>query len=171
MYGDSAECVDLLLKAGADVNATDIKACTVLFQGEEFHFRWSHHPTLVKCIKRVLRAGIKINIRGSSEITALTSFVKYLNIFATRATKRDEEFAMLLFAAGDTLDESKIKHVPDYLKPSAEVSLMNICRGTIRKHLLQIGDINLFLRIPKLGLPAMLCQRMMMKKNEEMSIK
>ena len=56
------------------------------------------------------------------------------------------------------MDENRVIEVPDYLKPSVEIRLMNICREAIRKHLLQMSDVNLFSRIPKLGLPTMLSQ-------------
>ena len=59
----------------------------------------------------------------------------------------------MLFAAGESVDQTKVKKVPHYLKPSAEIYLKNICRETNRKHLLQMNDVNLFVRVPQLGLP------------------
>ena len=151
VHTGSVKCVDLLLKAGADVNVTDNAGATVLFHGQ-----WGLHPTLPKCIKRVLRENIKVNVRSGHryEVTVLT----YLKSLHLSSNKPEEEFAMLLFAAGDTLDETEVEHIPEYLKPTDEVSIMNICRGAIRKHLLQISDINLFPRIPKLGLPSVMSQ-------------
>ena len=62
----------------------------------------------------------------------------YARCKTTNDDQLEREFVMLLFAAGETVDESKVKNVPDYLKQSEEISLMNICRVTIRKHLLQM---------------------------------
>ena len=155
----SVKRVELLIKEGADVNITDAMGETLLFQWKDMIGR--RYPTILKCIKIILHEGIKVNVRGSRGMTALTCFVKSLDFSPYKSatqTKHEKEFAMLLFAAGDTLDESKVTYMPEYLKPSAEVNLMNICRAAIRKHLLQISDINLFPRIPKLGLPSMLCQ-------------
>ena len=63
---------------------------------------------------------------------------------------------MLFFAAGETVDESNIREVSEYLSLSAEISLMNICRETIRKHLLPMSDVNLFVRVPRLPLPRLM---------------
>ena len=108
----SVQCVDLLLNTGADVNVTDHRGATVLFQGEE-----SQHPSLLKCIKRVLHEGIKVNMRSGRflhEMTALTYFVGFLNLSPNKSATEamhEEEFTMLLFAAGDTLDETKVKQI------------------------------------------------------------
>ena len=128
----SVECVEVLVKAGADVNITDYMGDTVIFQDPA-----TISPMLLECIKIVLREGIKINVRSSrgfEEPTALTYFSEYLEFYPHKSTTKanlEEEFAMLLFAAGDALDETKVKHIPHYLKPSAQVSLMSICRGAI----------------------------------------
>ena len=47
--------------------------------------------------------------------------------------------------ATEKVDEPKLVNgKPEYLKPSAELCVKNICRETIRKHLLQMSDVNLF---------------------------
>ena len=38
-------------------------------------------------------------------------------------------------------------------KPESELRLSHLCRTSIRKHLLQMSNMNLFTRVPKLGLP------------------
>ena len=88
------ECVDLLINAGADVNITDNSGAPLLFQKESIS-HWNHHPTLMKCIKIVLREGFKVNVRNRNELTALTFFVKSLNFSpSARKTKHEEEFTM-----------------------------------------------------------------------------
>ena len=61
---------------------------------------------------------------------------------------------MLLFAAGEAIDGSTI-HVPDFLLfEDQKLCLMQMCRGTIRKHLLHLNpQQHLFLSVPRLGLP------------------
>ena len=40
--------------------------------------------------------------------------------------------------------------------PEEEMSLMDLSRQCIRKHLLQMSPVNLFVRVPQLGLPTLL---------------
>ena len=47
----------------------------------------------------------------------------------THCLGRISELEKLLFAAGETVDETKVEKMPDYLKP--EISLLNICRESI----------------------------------------
>ena len=61
---------------------------------------------------------------------------------------------MFLFAAGEITDE-KVEDIFGLSK--ADTGLKHFCREAIRKHLLGIDEnINLFQRIPKLGLPSLL---------------
>ena len=56
----------------------------------------------------------------------------------------------MLLAAGEELDE-------EYPDTPEEISLNHLCRGAIRKYLLNLNrNENLFVRMPKLGLPAFL---------------
>ena len=143
----SVECVDLLLKAGADVNVTtDIKGNTVL------------HQTMrsLKGVKKVLQEGIKVNIRNEDGVNALTYLVGDFakdHLFSWEKVVPKKEFARLLFVAGETTDETRVKEVPEYLRQPEDINLMNICRETIRKHLLQMSRMNLIYKIHRLGLP------------------
>ena len=140
----SVKCIDMLLKAGSDVNATDEYGHTVLHQTESY----------LRGIRKVLHEEVKVNVRNNHGFNVLTQFLKELEDPRCKTDNRTrKEFAMLYFAAGESVDETKVREVPDYLKPSAEISLMNICRETIRKHLLQMSDVNLFDRVPQLPLP------------------
>ena len=163
---NSVQCTDLLLKAGANVNIRDKKGETVLFL-DTFYPRIST-TAVWNSIKVMLREGIKVNVRDNYGSNALTYFLYY-----TRKSvgPHCSAFAMLLLSAAETVDKDgriKLLHllnesddivpveVLDYLKSPAEISLMNICRETIRKHLLQMSDMNLFVRVPRLPLPRLM---------------
>ena len=170
----SVQCTDMLLKAGADVNARDQSGRTVLFLLNDNDYS-RRRITLDKlnAVRLTLRKGIKVNVRDNESLNALTFHLK--NTF-----KLDDPhcstFAMLLLSAGETVDtDGRIKllkqfnqnddmvpvEASEYLRSSAEISLMNICRETIRKHLLQMNDVNLFIRVPRLPLPKLIMSNLL----------
>ena len=127
------ECVNLLIKAWADLNKKDGCGWTALM----YAVRWGHD----KCVDLLLQAGAHVN----------QTWNYYLN------EQQSQEVIKLLYAAGETIDETKFQ-VPDYLKPP-EFSLKHLCRETIRKHLLDIDPHqNLFVRIPQFGLPSLISE-------------
>ena len=73
---------------------------------------------------------------------------------------KSEEQINLLFAAGEKIRSDEVlKAVQDcgFIEPSQEPSLMNITRCAIREHLLELDPHeNLFVRVPRLELPAAL---------------
>ena len=146
IHSDECEGVDLLLKVGADVNATDKMGNSLLHEA----------PSCLKGIRKVLDEGVKVNVRNNHGFNALTFHLKNIKDGDKTDDKLDKKFVQLLFAAGEIIDESKLKKVPDCLKKSEEISLMNICRETIRKHLLQMSNVNLFVRVPRLPLPQLM---------------
>ena len=150
----SSQAIELLLKAGADVNSIDTDGKTVLFLSPI----WFSVQRL-NVYKLLLAQGVKVNIRNNHGFNALTHFLvdlendqNYARCKTTNDDELEKEFVMLFFAAGETVDESKVK-APHYLKLPADMNLMNICRETIRKHLLQMSDVSLIYRVPKLRLP------------------
>ena len=68
---------------------------------------------------------------------------------------RNPEVIMLLFAAGETIRMADVV-IPDYLAPETNNTLMNICRTSVRTHLLVASRVNLFVRVPRLGLTKLL---------------
>ena len=158
----SVQCTDMLLKAGADVNATDQYGDSVLFL-DFLDDVWSE---VLNIIKMLLSEGIKVNIRNCYGSNALTNFLN-----STGKKSANCKFAMLLLSAGETVDkDGRMKllqlfnqnddmvpmEASEYLTLSAEISLKNICRETIRKHLLQMSQVNLFVRVPRLPLPQLM---------------
>ena len=131
-HGCGFSTVSLLLRAGTKINIT------------------SNDTSLIR-LDRFLPAGVKINIRGN-EYNQSNSLTNNLH-----GLKLDILVHMLLYAAGETIDESKVQ-VPDYLKKlnvePSEMSLRHLCREAVRKHMMDVSCVNLFYRVPRLRLPS-----------------
>ena len=67
----------------------------------------------------------------------------------------NEEGRKLLFVARE-------KGIPNYfpvdLQDPWKMNLMSLCREVIREHLLQMSNVNLLFRVPKLELPSQITQ-------------
>ena len=150
------QCVDVLLNAGADINLTDNNHCNALdvlqfYEGD--YEECNHH--LIKCIKRLLRAGIHIN-----------QYDKYFHRYALgrilleNEPSKYEDAIMVLYAAGEIIVGGMTGHtfdLPTALQFKDKLQLKHMCRYTIRKHLLKLDPHqHLFCRIPKLGLPSIM---------------
>ena len=147
------ESVDVLLNAGADVNAKDMDDCTALHPDQSHSLKFNEYPNYVKCIRRLLRAGIHINKhhrRCGKNAVSLVLGSMFMHM--------SRSSLMLLYAAGETLDGTAEYLIPQELKFGAEkFQLKHICREVIRKHLLKLDlHSNLFGRIPRLGLSSAL---------------
>ena len=160
---DWHRCVDLLIQAGADVNAADFINNTVLISAvgdsedlfaPTFNERdlFSLGTSQIKSVQ-LLVVGADVNRTNIHSQTALF-FHRHRGVF------QDRDIPMLLIAAGEKLDETNvtIEDVLDALyETGQELCLKHMCRETIREHLIQCNPyMNLFLRIPKLGLPYLL---------------
>ena len=137
--------IQLLLKAGADVNKkNEEKNYTALTCAAKARFPVGN---TLKCVQLLLGAGARVNNTNNSifKIDSPWNFYEP-NI--------PENCKMLLLAAGETADKEKDVLLVRYINEDKR-SLMQICRDTIRKHLLDINLYeNLFVRIPKLKLPS-----------------
>ena len=154
----NVQSVKLLLEAGADVNSIYSEGSTAVFLSPI----WFSVRRL-NCYKLLLNAGVKVNVRNNKGFNALTDFMnkleddqRYVRCRTAADVKLEEEFSMLLLAAGENVDETKVRKVPEYMKLSAEINLKTICRETIRKHLLQMSQVNLVCTVPQLPLPRLI---------------
>ena len=145
-FGEHAKCINLLLEAGADVNQV----------GNHDWHKFVGPPLglvsltcNVKVVRQLLYRGAKINValhdlrkRGDTDSVARLQVVG------------------LLFAAGETLvfvDVGNHGYSYGETENYLQLNMMNICRRAIRKHLLELNPHeNLFIRVPRLGLPAAL---------------
>ena len=161
--------LELLLEAGADVNATDNDGDNALFfRGNcDRIYYIIYINRCPKFIKRLLRAGILINrFTKSQDKNALGGFLdfkfKYQNELDDYIISKRFEYEvnyeapiMLLYAAGETLDGTGEEKIPEVLKFEEEkFQLKHMCRMAIRGHMLGLDShMNLFVRVPKLALP------------------
>ena len=140
------ECIYQLLQAGADVNIEAEDGSTALLMAVEGP---GTKVELIQCIKMLFRAGAHVNRTNKHGLNAL-------EIYISRGKNVNKNVAMVLFAGGETVEEKCVRaKIPGYLLESRSNSiyLMNICRDKIRKHLLQMSPVNLFIRVPQLGFP------------------
>ena len=154
-------------RLGADVNVTnkdtgDTALIATTWAADRGGVRDREVTT---CVKLLLKAGAKINIKNCEGWTALTAHL-YLHVL-NRHKPPNREMCMVLFAAGDCYYSSGMcrlveqKHdmredparVEFYLSPEDLMfKLTNICRENIRKHLLDSDpQRHLFDAVPKLG--------------------
>ena len=145
--------VQSLVHAGADVN----------YQGWIILWCTARRDDIVN-MKILLRAGIHINqpemkivkniwgLKIDIDHAGPNVLTKYLRIFDTLS---NPEVIILLYAAGETINMADVV-IPDYLELEIDNTLMNICRTSVRTHLLVASRVNLFVRIPRLGLPKLL---------------
>ena len=145
--------VQYLVHAGADVNYHGwiILWCTARrndIVNMKILLRAGIHINLpeMKIIKNIAGLRIHVNHAGPNVLT------KYLHVFDRLS---NSEVTMLLFAAGETINMVDLV-IPDYLELEIDNTLMNICRTSVRTHLLVASRVNLFVRVPRLGLPKLL---------------
>ena len=147
--GGHVRCVDVLIKAGANVNIYNKHCGTALIQAARFGY--------FECVKRLLRSGAKINY---FIWTNMYDGLNALELALMYGRYQSEEDIVLLYAAGETIDGTKVR-VPDYLKELIKgrqgLNLQHQCRQTIQKLLIELDPHkNLFNRVPRLGLPSRL---------------
>ena len=177
-----SKCVELLIKAGAHVNKSNNMSSTSLmkaagngrdkFQTGLLESGLKQYNSLA-LYQRFISAAIHssiccVQLLLQAGLTALTSSIVQHEGDTTK-------LSMLLLAAGDTVDGTTFSttstapsvvngelKILDYLleliKPES-ICLMSMCREVIRNHLMKLNsNVNLFIRIPQLGLPSLLTQ-------------
>ena len=130
VWSSTVDWVRVLIQAGADVKIINEEGNTVLFI-------WFHSFSVnrLNCCKLVLREPVKVNVTNNHGFNALTYFLKemhhyqmYAEMKSATETKLEQEFVILLFAAGETVDEGKL---------NSRLS-ETICRDLPEEHLQRI---------------------------------
>ena len=156
--------VKRLIETGADVNVTmsrNIQSCLICMarRGD------------VGSAKLLLKAGAVVNVRQEDGHSALEFCLeRYHRIHGQQQEEEEDRFIILLFAAGEKVPGTRFRfkhshcetyyvYTPRFLlrmwQPSS-LRLAHMCRDRIRKHLMQLSNVNLFAQVTKLGLPVSL---------------
>ena len=138
--------LELLISAGADVNNLDNNITALIIATGRNHAQ----ETKSKTVKILLKAGAHVNKAKNVGYKVIESVQR------VKSPGERRETLQVLFAAG----ESTVSETENVFKClEFEKGLKHMCREVIRKHLLQLNEhINLFQRIPKLGLPSLLAK-------------
>ena len=150
------DCVQVLIEEGADVNATDddgIMAAECVVTGGNMTDR------RLRCLEVLLGRGAHVR--------------EALNGHFIAAGRVNRRAVMLLLAAGERLNTEEAKEVGARLPPEwdeshphpevpehflymrTHLNLKHMCREVVRRRMLEVrGDLNLFIQVPRLQLPA-----------------
>ena len=145
------KCLNALIKAGADVNGMDTRNETLLFCARSG--RQLSTDAMVECVRSLLQAGAHVNVKKIPGRNSQAYIARLKKLLSDPSSL--QLVINLLLAAGEELDE-------EYPDTPEEIRLNHLCRGAIRNHLLNLNmNENLFIRVPKLGLPAFLTDHLL----------
>ena len=154
----SLPCIDLLVKAGAGVNKVEYYGKTALMSVGLM----SEHLPDYKCLYRLLQAGSPVIKCQHYSMYDMNASEQHIAMYGINC--RDEKLLCALHAAGEVVEGTYVrkadynKPVPDYVQElnRPEGNLKDMCRRAIRKHLMELSPVNLFCKIPQLGLPKLM---------------
>ena len=173
--GDAASTSRLIQK-GADVNLLNPR-------NSQSALSEAVYKNSIECIKLLLQAGGHVRMTNKDGLpNYVVHCLKQLNLHSGK-NQVNREIIRLLQVAGEinrkeeineglirvlgrptSLDpgkiaERKIKKAREYLfDDETTLCFKDICRRAIREHLLQMSRVNLFIRVPHLGLPPSLAR-------------
>ena len=146
------ECIKILLQAGADMNGIDGEGYSVLHELLNFV---NEHQRRITCLRLLLAAGANVNKWNRMGKTAATGFLAGGGLSWTQEWKN--AILKLCFTAGEDIGSATEEVRKNLIGSESEMCLRHLCRKTIRNHLLELDPHqNLFVRVPRLGLPTAL---------------
>ena len=148
--------VKLLLQAGAEVRLTDKVGCNALHCSVIKHVHGGKSKVVTEIVRLLHAAGERGKVRTSER-----SLPKPLGRPGPRRLiGLDRKHLLMSVLSEPKIDPEQLSGiVRQYLQDDElTLCLMHICRQTIREHLLQMSRVNLFVRVPHLGLPSLLTE-------------
>lgn len=152
-----------LISAGVDVNGVDRDGHTLLWRAVT-----GRDKERVRVVKKVVEAGADVQGAdpeifglGFMNVVSISKILLQhgcrvgqvrLGLSDHRSGFVRKQKRLLAKAAGAELLDAK-KPVVKTRMPS---NLMHLCREAISKHLMSVSDVNLFWRVPRLGLPSIM---------------
>ena len=147
------ECIKILLQARADVNAVDVEGNSILHAllkpfANDYRER-------ITCLRLVFAAGANVNKWNMRRKTAVTDILIWEGLSLTQECRY--AIIKVCFIAGQDIGSAKEQVRKNLAESELEICLRHLCRKAIRNHLLKLDlHQNLFIRVPRLGLPAAL---------------
>ena len=144
-------CIELLIKAGVSVNATDQEGGTALMHAASMGY--------VKGVSLLLRSNAKINLRKNDGHNSIETNIANISDAAYELGYclrkgpfyPSKQAPLILLAAGEILKGTTLKmcsprgnvftiEVPDFLQhdPGLKFCLKHLCREAIRNHLITL---------------------------------
>ena len=144
------KCVDILIQGGADVNVQNRLGNTALMEA----VREDHD----KCVKTLIQRGADVNTQNRGGYTVLMlavteGFDKCVEILiqvGADVNLQDDDGNTALMQATKLGHDKCVKVLAE---AESVLHLSHLCRASIRKHLLQMNNMNLSARVSRLGLP------------------
>ena len=137
------QCMSLLIDAGADVNH--------IYNNDKSALILATEKCHTKCMKLLIKNGAQVNWYAE----LIPHFPKHL--FSCNQKALGKPYWLLLAAGVDSRVLNLLFPKSRFIFPlEEEMSFMYLSREVIRKHLLQMSPVNLFVQVPRLGLPTLL---------------
>ena len=180
------ECVDLLIKSGADVNkrAEGLSATWGFSHAGDTALMHAVYMRDHRSVNLLIQAGADVNAfnaRGECALDQATD-VRCVRLLLQSGAKLyarprrlkhlDNPSAILLYAAGQRLSSQEFLTVTEGLREVQTLCLKHLCREAIKQHLLHLDpQTHLFGRVPKLRLPKLMTEYLLynvsLEDNEE----
>ena len=134
---------------------------------EELLQKTKARVSAILCVQLLLQAGAHVNRRNNY---GRNVFQLLYSPYRTRKPSNMDDIVKLLIIAGEKLEGTTLRLTPDGSVVDTkldgdtmdgsikELCLKHKCRNVTRKNMIDASPVNLFHRVPQLGLPSMLSE-------------